>query len=131
MLTITIIIPCHNEEQTIGEVIQRTLAVPLECDREVIVIDDGSTDNSTGVVKTSSQVKLIVHKTRRGKGSAIKTGIENSAGDIIVIQDADLEYLPEDIPRLIQPILDGKAEIVYGSRFKGSLKGMTGALGIP
>jgi len=125
VLRVTVVIPCHNEEQTVGEIVKRTLEVPLECDREVIVVDDGSTDHSSRVVKTFPQVKLIVHKIRRGKGSAIRTGMENSAGDIIVIQDADLEYLPEDIPRLVQPILNGKAEIVYGSRFKGSIKGMS------
>lgn len=125
VLKVTVMIPCYNEEQTIGEVVKRTLEVPLECDREVVVIDDGSTDNSASVVKPCSQVKLIVHDSRRGKGSAIKTGIQNSEGDIIVIQDADLEYLPEDIPKLIKPIIDGEAEVVFGSRFKGSIKGMS------
>lgn len=124
-MKLSIIIPLYNEEKTIEEIIKRVLKVDLKgVEKEIIVVDDGSVDNSAKIVNSfiknslMKNVKLVRHKKNRGKGAAVRTGIKNSRGDLILIQDADLEYDPNDIPRLLQPILAGKAEVVYGSRFR-------------
>jgi len=122
---LTVIVPCYNEEETVGEVLQRLIRLDLSCDLEVIVVDDGSTDKSTKAVEAFSNVQLVRHNVNKGKGVAIRTGIEKSSGDIVLVQDADLEYSPEDIPKLVAPIIAEKADVVLGSRFLGEPKGMS------
>jgi len=124
-LKISIVIPCHNEEDTVAEVIERVKNVKLGCASEILVVDDGSTDNSRKVIEGIEGVRLIVHENKRGKGATIKTAMRHATGDVIVVQDADLEYFPENLPRIIAPIKENKAKIVYGSRFLGSIKGMS------
>lgn len=113
---VSIIIPAYNEEDSIVRTILEVKKLPLN--KEIIIIDDGSKDRTVELVRNIEGVKLIKHSVNRGRGAAIKSGIKNSGGDIICTQDADMEQLPSDIPRLIQPILDKEADAVYGSRFK-------------
>ncbi|MEM3465358.1 MAG: glycosyltransferase family 2 protein [Candidatus Jordarchaeales archaeon] len=122
---VSIIIPCFNEEETISDVIERVKRVDLGLEKEVIVVDDGSTDSSFEKASKHDGVIVVRHERNMGKGAAVKTGIAHSTGDVIVIQDADLEYLPEDIPGLLVPLLRGEADAVYGSRFLGSIEGMS------
>lgn len=122
-MKLSIIIPAYNEEKTIGKVIGNVLAVDLVgVDKEIIVVDDGSSDETIKIVdslvKTSKVITLLKHKKNQGKGAAVQTGIRNAIGEILIIQDADLEYDPNDIPKLIKPILDKKAKVVYGTRLK-------------
>jgi len=120
-MRISFLVPAYNEGATIGEVLDRIDALGL--DRQVIVVDDGSTDETAAVVERrlsdSDGLVLVRHERNRGKGAAIRTAIERIDGDIAVIQDADMEYDPEDVPGLIEPILRGKADVVYGSRLSG------------
>ncbi len=115
--------PVYNEQVTVREIIQRVLALKL--DLELIIIDDCSTDGTREILNTldetaaDSRIKILYHGQNQGKGAAIRTGIQNVNGDVIVIQDADLEYDPMDLPDMLQPILDGKADAVYGSRLIG------------
>jgi glycosyltransferase involved in cell wall biosynthesis len=116
----SIVVPVFNEADTIRDLIARVSAVPI--DREIIVVDDGSTDGTRGVLANlppARGLRVVFHDRNRGKGAALRTGFENATGDIVLVQDADLEYAPEEYPRLLQPILDGKADVVYGSRFSG------------
>jgi len=124
MVKISIIIPCYNEEKTIVEVINKIRTIKLDHTNEIIVIDDGSTDKSLSLISDFDDVKLIRHKSNLGKGAAIRTGIKSASGDILIIQDADLEYHPTDIPQLLQPILDNTADVVLGSRFQGQIHKM-------
>jgi len=124
MVKVSIIIPCYNEEETIVEVVNKIRNLKLDHKKEIIVIDDGSTDQSTSLISSIDNIKLIRHKSNLGKGAAIRTGIANASGDILIIQDADLEYHPTDIPQLLKPILEGKTDVVLGSRFQGQIKGM-------
>ena len=101
------------------------MKVELCCEKEIIVVNDGSTDRSGEICRKFDNVALIEHKLNMGKGAAVQTGIKNSSGDIVLIQDADLEYFPEDIPRLVNPILEGRADVVLGSRFLGEPYGMS------
>ncbi len=119
-MKLSIIIPCFNEIQTIETLLDTVRNAPYP-DKEIIVVDDGSTD---GTREKLSELKnpidrLILQPANRGKGAAIRTGIQAATGDIVLIQDADLEYDPREYPRLLQPILDGRADVVYGSRFLG------------
>jgi glycosyltransferase involved in cell wall biosynthesis len=124
-IKVSIIVPAYNEENTIETVLSRLLKVCQNLpSSEIIVIDDGSTDDTAERVERFSSVGLVRQKNQ-GKGAALRTGLRVSKGDIIVIQDADMEYHPEDIPRLIEPILKEKADAVYGSRFKGNTDGMS------
>ena len=119
-MKISIIIPCFNEISTIEEIIRTVRSVDSTFD--IIIVDDFSTDGTrTLLQKIQSDLKfsLLLHECNQGKGAALRTGFRAAMGDIIVIQDADLEYLPEEIPRLTNLILDGQADIVYGSRFRG------------
>lgn len=118
---LSVIVPVYNERNTVGEVIRRlrNVELPGGLDLEVLVIDDGSNDGTDKVLSTieDSTVRVVKHRTNQGKGAAVRTGLGEARGQLILIQDADLEYSPEDVPRLVQPILDGKAKVVYGSRF--------------
>ena len=118
-LSISILIPAYNEHGTIGAVLAKLLALPLEL-REVIVVDDGSTDGTDAVVQrfASEEPRVrYIYQKNQGKTAAIRTALAQAAGDIILIQDADLEYDPGDIPDLVAPIIEDRADVVYGSRF--------------
>jgi len=114
---LSIIIPVFNEQATIREIISRVEAVAVA--KEIIVVDDGSTDGTLEKLANcaGTDLKIRSHGKNRGKGAALRTGLELATGDIVIIQDADLEYDPADYHKLIRPILDGKADVVYGSRF--------------
>lgn len=116
---LSIIMPVYNEKNTIKDILTIVLAVPYK--KEVIVVDDGSTDGTRNVLETIRHPDLVcVHQNKNsGKGRALQTGFSKAAGDIILIQDADLEYDPSEYATLLQPILSGKADVVYGSRFAG------------
>ena len=121
-VTLSIVIPCFNEEKTLATCLERVLDIEDDMLRlEIIIVDDGSSDGSyvtaTEMAGRHPQLKLFQHQSNRGKGAALKTGIQNASGDIVAIQDADLEYQPRDLKRLIQPIIDDEADAVLGSRF--------------
>jgi glycosyltransferase involved in cell wall biosynthesis len=124
--TLTVITPVFNERATVAEVIRRIRSVELPVDVEVIVVDDGSTDGTDKVLAAlgDSTIRVIDHQRNRGKGAAIRTGLAAARGDLVLVQDADLEYDPLDWSRLLDPILRGKAQVVYGSRFTGERKNM-------
>ena len=121
-MKISIVIPCFNEEKTISKVIDKILNLS-EIDKEIIIINDGSTDNTKNILddlkKKSQIIKTYDHDKNQGKGAALKTGFSKSSGDIILVQDADLEYDPNDYQKLLQPFYKTDAQIVYGSRFMG------------
>jgi glycosyltransferase involved in cell wall biosynthesis len=124
-MLISIVIPVYNEAMTITDILQQVDAVQLPFAKEIIVVDDSSTDDTREILRNlehngSEQFKIIHHDKNQGKGAALKSGFALAKGDIIIIQDADLEYDPREYPRLIKPLLDGKADVVYGSRFSGS-----------
>jgi len=118
-MQISVVIPVYNEKTTIRELITRVASVPLE--KEIIIVDDCSTDGTRELLQSLSgdNVNIFFHERNQGKGAALKTGFEHVQGDIVIIQDADLEYNPEEYPRLIAPITDGLADAVFGSRFSG------------
>jgi len=124
--SLTVIVPVFNERVTVAEVIRRMRAVELPLVLQIIAVDDGSSDGSDKVLGAleDSTVRVIRHKVNQGKGAAIRTGLAEARGDLILVQDADLEYDPNDWPRLLDPILRGKARVVYGSRFTGERKNM-------
>lgn len=124
-MKVSIIVPVYNEEKSIEAVLRRLLKVCQNLPSlEIVVVDDGSTDDTLRRVARFNPVRLIRHDRNQGKGAAVSTGLRNCKGDIVAIQDADMEYRPEDIPRLVEPILNGKVDAVYGSRFKGNMNGM-------
>jgi len=121
-LKLSIIIPCYNEKSTIREVIDAVLAAPYD-DKEIIIVDDCSKDGTKEVLLEEIEPlvhQILFHKVNQGKGAALRTGIQAATGDIVLIQDADLEYDPQEYPNLVEPILRNKADVVYGSRFMGS-----------
>jgi glycosyltransferase involved in cell wall biosynthesis len=124
--TLSVIMPVFNERSTVGEIVRRMRAVELPVVLQIIVVDDGSSDGSDKVLGAleDSTVRVITHPHNQGKGAAIRTGMAAATGDLLLIQDADLEYDPDDWPRLLEPILKGKARVVYGSRFTGERKNM-------
>ena len=118
---LSVIVPCYNERATIGEILTRVLAAPYS--KEILVVDDGSTDGSHSVVEKMAErepaIRLLRHERNRGKGAAVRSGVEAARGEIVLVQDADLEYDPREYTKILQPILDGDADVVYGSRFEG------------
>jgi glycosyltransferase involved in cell wall biosynthesis len=122
--TLTVLIPCFDEEATLEALVERVLgAEACGLDKEIIIVDDGSRDGSfekaQALSDTNSRIKAIKHDTNRGKGAAMRTGFDAATGDIVIVQDADLEYDPGEYARLLQPILSDQADVVYGSRFLG------------
>lgn len=121
-MKLSIVIPVFNEDRTILELVRRVQAVSLPVEREIVIVDDRSTDGTRDKLKSlAGQPGITVreHQFNMGKGRALRTGFEAATGDIVLVQDADLEYDPTEYPKLIQPILDGRADVVFGSRFAG------------
>ena len=120
-MRVTVIVPAYNEAATIEQVLRRV--AELQLDAEILVVDDGSGDDTAEIVGAlESQIaglRLIIHERNQGKGAAVRTGINASRGEIVMIQDADLEYDPADIPRLLEPLNNRVADVVYGTRFRG------------
>jgi glycosyltransferase involved in cell wall biosynthesis len=114
---VSVVMPAYDEAQTIELVLRRVLELDLST--EIIVVDDGSSDGTAEAVERVDGVTLIRHERNRGKGAAVRTGIQASKGDIVVIQDADLEYDPRDLPRLLGPLMEGVADVVFGTRLRG------------
>ncbi|RME06475.1 MAG: glycosyltransferase family 2 protein [Anaerolineae bacterium] len=120
-MKLTVLIPVYNEAKTLREIVRRVQATQLA--DEILLVDDGSTDGTREILAELEQqpgIRVILHERNQGKGAAVRTGIQNARGDILLIQDADLEYDPRDYPRLLQPIQEGLADVVYGSRFLGA-----------
>ena len=124
-MLLSVVIPVYNEKDTLFEIIRRVLDSPVGMERELILVDDCSTDGTRelyphlGREFPNARIRLIQQQVNQGKGAALRTGFREAQGDIILVQDADLEYDPRDYPKLLRPILDGKADVVYGSRFVG------------
>ncbi len=120
-LKVSVIIPCYNEKETIQEIVRQVVAVGAAS--EIVIVDDGSTDGTRDLLPELEQtydiVRVILHAQNSGKGAAVSTGFKNATGEVFIIQDADLEYDPRDYPVLLKPIEEGRAKVVYGSRFLG------------
>jgi glycosyltransferase involved in cell wall biosynthesis len=118
---LSVVMPVYNEQATIQEIIQRVLAVQLDFDFEVIVVDDHSTDGTRQMLQqlNDPRVRVFLQEQNQGKGAALRRGFREVRGDIVLVQDADLEYDPKEYPKLIEPIVDGRADVVFGSRFLG------------
>jgi glycosyltransferase involved in cell wall biosynthesis len=123
--TLSVVIPCFNERHTLATLVDRVLASPVPLEMEIVVVDDGSTDGTADVVRgladahrtARATIVTAFHDRNRGKGAALRTGFAKATGDVVIVQDADLEYDPNDYPALVKPIVDGVAKVVYGSRW--------------
>lgn len=126
-MRLSVIVPAYNERSTVEQLLGRIAAAPLPAgmEREIVVVDDGSSDGTRELLAELAErgeptpFRLLVHERNRGKGAAVRTGLAAGSGDVLLIQDADLEYDPREYPTLLQPILDGEADVVFGSRFLG------------
>ncbi len=120
-MNISIVMPCFNEIKTIETILINVMAVQLDFEKELIVVDDNSTDGTREYLKSiedkNPSIKIFYHSSNKGKGAALRTGFQKATGDIIIIQDADLEYDPNDYHKLLKPFVDNNADVVYGSRF--------------
>lgn len=126
-MKLSVIIPVYNERNTVREILRRVRAVDLgEVEKEIVVVDDGSTDGTSDILnfEEDSTTRVIKHSRNMGKGAAVRSALPHVTGDYIIIQDADLEYDPDDYVALLRPVLKGKAEVVYGSRFTGEHRNM-------
>jgi glycosyltransferase involved in cell wall biosynthesis len=125
---LSVVVPVFNERNTLVEVLRRMRAVELPdgIEREIIVVDDGSNDGTRDVLRQlgDSTVRIVLHDKNQGKGAALRTGFAHATGDFVLVQDADLEYDPEDWPKLLNPVIRGRARVVYGSRFTGERRNM-------
>jgi glycosyltransferase involved in cell wall biosynthesis len=125
---LSVVVPVYNERNTLVEVLRRMRAVELPdgVEREIILVDDGSTDGTRDVLRQlgDSTVRIVMHDTNRGKGAALRTAFAHATGEYVLVQDADLEYDPEDWPKLLNPVVRGRARVVYGSRFTGERRNM-------
>ncbi|MDG4828766.1 glycosyltransferase family 2 protein [Solwaraspora sp. WMMD1047] len=122
-MKLSILMPVYNEEERIAEALKQALAVNYPCEIELVVVNDGSRDGTGAILDGAAddaRLRVITHSRNAGKGAAIKTAVDSAEGDYLVILDADLEYDPMDIPKLLDPVLDGRAEVVYGNRTFGS-----------
>ena len=120
-MKLSVVVAAFDERATIAEVIRRVRAVDVGLDKEIIVVDDGSADGTREILQALAipELKVVLHGKNLGKGAALRTGFAKAEGNIVLVQDADLEYDPREYPRLLEPILDGRADVVYGSRFLG------------
>ena len=135
-MKLSVVMPAYNEIETIAEIVRRVRAVDLkvpagfgpedgtvvEFEREIVIVDDGSTDGTRGFLRKVEQdadTVVVFHERNQGKGAAVRTGLQHASGDVMIIQDADLEYDPREYPVLLQPIVEGRSQAVYGSRFRG------------
>jgi glycosyltransferase involved in cell wall biosynthesis len=121
-MKLSILMPVYNEDERLADAVKQALDVDYPTEVELVIVDDGSRDNTSAILAglTDSRLNVVTHPRNRGKGAAIRTAVEHATGDYMVILDADLEYDPQDIPKLLEPVLDGRAQVVYGNRTFGS-----------
>ncbi|MEU1587143.1 glycosyltransferase family 2 protein [Micromonospora sp. NPDC005710] len=121
-MQLSILMPVYNEAERVAEALKQALAVPYPCEIEIVVVNDGSTDGTAAILAgmDDSRLRVVTHERNAGKGAAIRTAVDSARGEYMVILDADLEYDPQDIPKLLAPVLEGHATVVYGNRTFGS-----------